>query len=191
MFLITLLVSVIVIWSALAFVGVQKGLQRKVVVYRNWADFAQTVILVSCFVVGYVFIWVQLIRLQIVLILITIGSLPWFYTTKQTNQRARDLWVVVPAKISLIVLAAFCSYIAFDCTVTALSPKTENRSRLINGAIAASASTAAWGLFRIIQRLITDARTSIVAHETDRIQRLPKSLAPQRPPQQDSLRPQC
>ncbi len=164
MFSTILITSAIVIWSVLSFVGVQRGLERKIIVYRSWADFAQTALFSICFAVSWIALWLQLIRLQLLLFLLTIGTLPWLYITNRINQRARALWIVVPARISLIVLTAFSCTIAFDCALTTLSPKAENRNRLVNAAIATTASASAWGLFRVIHRLVTDARPAGLSH---------------------------
>ena len=113
----TILLTLVIIWCLLSLEGIKRGLRGEIVIYRSWGDFALTVALV-----------IPVLSLIIVL--------PWLWTTTGAHQSKRDLWVVIPAKISLTILFAVCSVIAAFSAVSALSPKTEMKRRLANGAIA-------------------------------------------------------
>jgi hypothetical protein len=82
------------------------------------------------------------------------GAVPWLWATGTDNRRARDLWTVVPAKITLVALVTFTAALAYSCGKSTLSPKTEPRQRVVNAAIAAGSAAATWGLFRVIRQLV-------------------------------------
>ena len=133
-----LILPATVVWCVLAFRGVELGRQGKAIIFRSWMDFAITAAL-----------FVPVLTLIIVL--------PWLWMTRRANRRRRDLWVVVPAKISLVVLAGACSVLAISCVITALSPKTKLRRRVVDGAAALGTAGIAIGLFRTIHQLVANA----------------------------------
>jgi hypothetical protein len=90
MFLLILIITAAVVWCILATEGIKRGRRGEVVIFRSWANVALTFALV-----------VPMLRL--------IVAPPWLWMTARANPRMRDLWVVVPAKISLTILAVACS----------------------------------------------------------------------------------
>ena len=130
-----LIIPAAIAWCALAVKGVTLGRRGEIVVFRSWTDFALTTALV-------------------VPPLTLIVALPWLWVTALANPRKRDLWVVVPAKISLVLLAAACCVLATSRAMNAFSPKTGIRRRLANGVVAAGGVFAAWRVFRLIRELV-------------------------------------
>jgi hypothetical protein len=125
-------------WCVLALEGVRRGRRGETVVFRSWTDFALTAALV-------------------VPPLSLIVALPWIWITARSNRKGGDLWVVVPAKISLVLLAAICSVFAVSRAIAALSPKTAMRRRLADGAVAAGGAFVAWRVFQLIRKLVGNA----------------------------------
>lgn len=144
------------VWGVLAGIGVYRGLQGAVIIFSSWADVALSVAIVFCLVAIVTVLWLKMICPQIAFALAGTVLTPWLYATSKTNRHALDLLVTAPAKMSLIGLAMLFSFLALESAAKALSPKTENRDRLINGAMAAATGAAAWGVFRTIQRLVAE-----------------------------------
>ena len=136
MFMLIFFLPAAVVWCLLAGEGIKRGRHGEVVIFRGWVDFALTVALV-----------VPMLTLMV--------ALPWLWMTARANRRHRDLWVVVPAKISLAVFAVACSVIAISSAITALSPKAEARRRMANAAVALGVVAIALGVFRPAKNSLT------------------------------------
>jgi len=155
MLLFILIISAGVAWSILAFIGVQRGLQGSVIVYRSWSDCALTTVLVALLVIDLITGTWPADETLIVRILTLFVALPWLLMTKAANQRSRSLWVVAPAKLTLIFLTGLLSFLALSYAIEVLSSKTEPHRRLTSGASAILTAGLALGLFRIIRHLAT------------------------------------
>jgi hypothetical protein len=142
-------------WCVLAAIGITRGRHRQLIVFRSWADCWLTAILLASGSLGLVRLNLPPDFARALWVIALIGAVPWLWMTRTANSRLRDLCTVVPAKITLIMLAAFCAALAVGCGKSALSPKTEPRQRVANAAIAAGSAAAAWGIFRVIGKLAT------------------------------------
>jgi hypothetical protein len=153
-----------IVWSVLAVVGVRDGLRGRVVVIRSWADCALTAVLAGLLVIDLITCRRSAGDTQTIRVLTLVAGLPWLWKTRMANSNARDLWVVVPAKLTLVLLAASCAVLAISCASTALSRKADERTRVANAVLATGCAAATWGLFRMIRRLITASSSVPPAH---------------------------
>ena len=144
-----------IVWSVLTAVGVRRGLRGRVVVIRSWSDCALTAVVAVLLVIDLITCRRSADDTQIIRVLTLVTGLPWLWTTKRANQSARDLWVVVPAKLTLVVIAAVCAVLALSCASTALSSKADARTRIANAALATGCATATWSLIRMVRQLIS------------------------------------
>lgn len=87
------------------------------------------------------------------LVLQLILLIPWFLITKAANRRWLDLGLSIPAKLTLVLLTLLAALLALSSTVTALSRKSDPRTRLTNATVAVGAAAATCYLFRTIRRL--------------------------------------
>ena len=142
-------------WCVLSAIGISRGLRRELVVFRSWSDCVLTAILLACGSLGIVRLNLPPDFARVLWVIALIGAVPWLWMTKAANSRLRDLCTVIPAKITLITLAAFCAALAVNCGKSALSSKTDHRQRVANAATAAGSAAAAWYLFRVIGKLTT------------------------------------
>lgn len=142
------------IWSCLAGIGVYRGIQGTVIIFTSWTDLVFSFVMLLCLAVIAIATWSQAQGYQAALMLSGAVLAPWLYTTSRTNRHLSDLLVTVPAKVTLISLALFFSILAIESITKTLSPKTENRNRLISGIIGAATGAIAWKLFRLIQRFV-------------------------------------
>jgi hypothetical protein len=142
-------------WAVLAAIGVRRGLRREVIIFRSWGDCTATAALLVCGTLGLVRLNLPQDFARVLCVIALAGAVPWLWATRMDNRRARDLWTVVPAKITLVALVALAAGLAYSCGKSALSPKTESRQRVANAAIAAGSAAATWGLFRVIRQLVS------------------------------------
>jgi hypothetical protein len=166
MLLFILIVSLTGAWSVLAFIGVQRGLEGRVIVFQNWSDCALTAFMVSLLVIDLITGTWPADETRIVRILTLVVALPWLLMTSATNSRARDLLSVVPAKLTLVLLAGISSFLALTYAVEALSSKTEPQSRLRSVASAVFAAGLALGLFGAIRRLVANSTSAHIGRIT-------------------------
>ncbi len=159
-----LITAASIVWSVLAVVGVRDGLQCRVVVIRSWADCALTAVFASLLVIDLITCRRSADDTQIIRVLTLVAGLPWLWMTRMANQSARDLWVVVPAKLTLVFIAAACAVLAYGCASTALSRKADARTRIANAVLATGSAAATWGLIRMVRQLITASSSVPVAH---------------------------
>jgi hypothetical protein len=101
---------------------------------------------------------------QFIRVLTLVAGLPWLWITRMANQSARDLWMVVPAKITLVVIAVVFAVLALSCASTALSSKADARSRIANAVLATGSTMVTWMLFRVVRQLITASSSVPLAH---------------------------
>ena len=153
-----------IVWSVLAVVGLRRGLRGRVVVIRSWADCALTAVLAGLLVIDLITCRRLADDTQIIRVLTLVAGLPWWWMTRMANQRERDLWIVVPAKLTLVVLATFCAALADSCSCAALSRKADARTRAANAVLATGCAAATWGLFRMVRQLITASSSVPLAH---------------------------
>jgi hypothetical protein len=150
-----LIAAAAIVWSVLAVVGLRRGLRCRVVVYQSWSDCALTAVLAGLLVIDLITCRWPANEAQIIRVLTLVAGLPWLWMTKTANQSARDLWAVVPAKLTLIILAAACAVLAYSCASTALSSKADARTRIANAVLATGIVAATWSLIRMVRQLVT------------------------------------
>lgn len=153
--MLALLLASSIVWCVLAAIGVARGLRHELVVFRSWSDCVLTATLLACGALGGVRLNLPPDFARTLWIIALIGAVPWLWLATTANPRVLDLCMVVPAKITLITLAAFCAALAFSCGNSSLSSKTDPRQRVANAAIAAGSAAAAWGLVHVISKLTT------------------------------------
>ena len=151
-------------WIVLAAVGVRRALCCRVVVYRSWLDFILTAVVAGLLVIDLISCRWPGAEIQIVRILTLVVVPPWLWMTTVANQRAGDLCVVVPAKLTLVVLAGFCAALAYGCASTALSGKADTRTRVANAVLAAGSAAATWRFIRLVRQLITASSSVPIVH---------------------------
>lgn len=161
--MLALLLASSVLWCVLAAIGVARGLRHELVVFRSRSDCVLTATLIVCGALGAGRLNLPPDFARALWIIALIGAVPWLWMTKAANPRLSDLYMAVPAKITLIVLTAFCAALAFSCGKPAVSPKAEPRQRVANAAIAAGSAAVAWSLFRVIRQLVTNPSNVVIA----------------------------
>ena len=159
-----LIAAAAIVWSVLAAVGLRRGLRGRVVVIRSWSDCALTAVVAVLLVIDLITCRWPADDTQIIRIVTLVAGLPWLWMAKMANHRGIDMWVVVPAKLTLIILAAVCGALAYSCASTALSRKADARTRIANAVLATGSAVATWGLYRIIRQLITASSSVPIAH---------------------------
>jgi hypothetical protein len=153
-----------VVCGVLAVVGLRRGLQCRLVVYRSWSDCALTAVLAGLLVIDLITCRWPADETQSIRVLTLVAGLPWLWMTRMANQSARDLWVVVPAKLTLVVIAAVCAVLAYSYASTALSRNADTRTRIANAVLATGSATMTWGLIRMVRQLITASSSVPLAH---------------------------
>ena len=145
----------LITWSALAVVGIHRGLHRRLVVFRGWGDVALTGTLIVCTSIG-----IMSLRQSpepTVFLPALLAIVPWLWITKTANSGWTSLLFAIPAKLSLLLLLLVCSLLAISSAYTALSRKHDARTRLTHAAIATGFGLATWLLLRAIQQLVRGA----------------------------------
>ena len=105
-----------IVWSVLTAVGVRRGLRGRVVVIRSWSDCALTAVVAVLLVIDLITCRRSADDIQIIRVLTLVAGLPWLWKTRMANQSAQDLWVVVPAKLTLVFIAAiFAAALLYPC----------------------------------------------------------------------------
>jgi hypothetical protein len=159
-----LIAAAAIVWSVLAAVGLRRGLRGRVVVIRSWADCALTAILAGLLVIDLITCRRSADDIQLIRVLTLVAGLPWLWKTRMANQSAQDLWVVVPAKLTLVFIAAIFAVLAISCVTTALSRKADARTRIANAVLATGSAVATWGLIRMVRQLINASSSVPLAH---------------------------
>jgi hypothetical protein len=160
-----LIVLAVIVWSVLAVVGLRGGIRGRVVVFQGWFDCALTAVLAGLLVIDLITCRGPADEIQLIRVLALVAGLPWLWMTQKANRRARDLCVVAPAKLTLVVVATLCALLAFSCASTALSRTSDARTRIANAVLATGSAVATWSLFRMIRRLITASSSVPLGHQ--------------------------
>ncbi len=147
-------ILLIVPWTILAIIGVQRGLQNKVRVYNSRFDVCVTVTLCLLLMADVCpdglspagLIWNKAATLLV--------ALPWLWAAKRANRRWRDFCLAVPAKFSLTLAVGMSGAITFLCILKAMSPKTELETALVSGIMTAVGAWVSFRIYKIFFKLL-------------------------------------
>lgn len=150
-----LILIALIAWSILVFIGIERGLRRRLVVFRGWGDVSLTAALIAAALFWLVSLRQSPDTTHAIPVTPLLLLAVWLLLTKTANPRWLDLGLSIPAKLTLVALTLLTAGFALSSAFAALSRKSDTRTRLANAAIASGAAAATWYLCRTIRQLAT------------------------------------
>lgn len=136
-------------------VGIQRGLRGEIVIFRSWFDVMVSVCL-WCSIAGILFVLARDENRSEAaippIVIVTMLAIVWVCLAARGN-RCRDLWLVAPTKLTVLILTMLTSAFAIGGVLEVFSP---NKRRIQERFAAAVLALAAAAVFFRLRALIKD-----------------------------------
>ena len=156
--LLYIIVGVLLIgWISLSLHGIKQGTNRKIVVFSSPLDCVMTALLLAMALVAWIPNGIPPKFILLLQCMTIAGTILWLIRARHCNSRWRDILVVVPTKVFMVVVAAVCIAIVISSAMKVFAPKTGLSRTLIDGVLFLVGLFCTYSYFRLLFQLMPGA----------------------------------